>query len=116
MKTAVQSVNGQALKIWGIVEIEFGLGEYDTKHTFLITADIGTECLLGMDFLVPHGCLINCQDSSLSLPGKCTPIKLGPRKSPPLVNRVVIAETVPVPSNHEIMVKGRNWSKKCSSC
>lgn len=107
IETAAQCVNGQRLKVRGMEEIDIRPGEYETKHTFLITTDIGTECLLGMDFLVPHGCVINCQDSSLSLPGNCSPIKMGPRKTPPLLCRVTIVDTVTVPHNHEMVVMGR---------
>ena len=112
MNTAVKSVNGQQLKIRGRVELEFGFGGYKTKHVFLLTADIGTECLLGMDFLVAHGCVIKCQAIPLSLPGY-SPIKLGPHTTTsPRVYRVAIQETVTVPCNHEVLVRGRLQPRK----
>ena len=111
VETAVQSVNGQLLKMDGIAELNVRLGEFEAKHKFLITADIGTECILGMDFLAVHGCVINCHENLLTLPGNHS-IKLGPHKSPPVVYRVILTETVTVPNNHEMILPGHIKARK----
>lgn len=92
VETAVQSVNGQSLKMHGIAELDVRLGEFETKHKFLITTEIGTECILGMDFLALYGCVINCHENLLTLPGNHS-IKLGPRKTTHVVYRVILTDS-----------------------
>ena len=103
MTTAVQSVNGQLLKMCGIAELSVRMGEFEVKHKFLITADSGTECILGMNFLAVHECVISCYENLLRLPGNLR-IKLGPRKPSPVVYRVTLTEVVTVPNSPEMIL------------
>ena len=55
----VVTANGEPLTILGQSSSRIQIAGTEFTHTVLVTADIGQDCLLGADFLVAHGFVIN---------------------------------------------------------
>ena len=49
-----------------VSEEELGIGRLKMSHN-MVVADIKDECILGTDFLTPHGCVVDLKDSVLTI-------------------------------------------------
>ncbi|KAJ8041080.1 hypothetical protein HOLleu_11795 [Holothuria leucospilota] len=68
-------------------------------------ADIGSDAILGLDFLMKHHCSLDWHNGVLKLDGK--EVALQPKEDPTGIFRVKVVETVIVPSGHELVVGTR---------
>ena len=55
----VVTANGQELDLLGQSEVLIHVGGLREKHTALIAKGLTQECLLGVDFLKRHGCIVD---------------------------------------------------------
>ena len=65
-------------------------------------ADIHDQCILGLDFLAPRGCLVNLKDNSLWIGGEeVPPQRLNYEPTSPPCCRVILDKTVDLPPHSE---------------
>ncbi len=57
--------NGEPLKILGIAEVVIHVADTDFTHEVLVTDQVFQDCLLGADFLVPNGFVIDFETGVL---------------------------------------------------
>ena len=61
-------------------------------------ADIHDQCILGLNFLAPRGCLVNLKDNSLRIGGEEVPLqRLNSELTSPPCCRVILDKTVDLP-------------------
>ena len=75
-------------------------------------ADIHDQCILGLNFLAPQGCLVNLKDNSLWIGGEKVPLeRLNSEQTSPPCCRVILDKTVDLPPHSEslapVKVQGR---------
>ena len=61
------AADGLPLEVVGKVEIPVALGDFRTNQDFTVVKNLSVECILGADFLVKHGAVIDCKESTLAL-------------------------------------------------
>lgn len=71
--------------------IQLAGGEF--VHNILVTEDIRQDCLLGADFLVLHGVVLDLKSRTLSQGDSSTPLSL-PQPESPSVCRVTIGDNL----------------------
>ena len=54
-KANIQSVSGNALKLDGLIELDFEIGGVKSKHTFYVSPSINRKLILGRDWLIDNG-------------------------------------------------------------
>ena len=64
---ATVAADGRPLEVCGKVMIPVSVGQFKTDHEFIVVEHLSVECLLGADFLVKHGAVINCRAGTVSL-------------------------------------------------
>ena len=104
--------NGMPLDVVGRASLMVTLASFRQSHDFLIVRNLSVGCLLGADFLLQHGAIVDCTKRKLSLPGGEIPIisRLRPRnidQSDPVTCIVAIAETVEVPGRTVQLISGK---------
>ena len=70
------------------------------------------DCLLGSDFLVLHGCVIDLHNHSLLVKGTAVPLSSGNHSSVTNACGVSVAETVEVPANCQMRLMANRQDKK----
>ena len=59
--------NGLPLDVAGQTTLTVSLGSFKSEQEFLVIRNLTVECLLGADFLMKHGAVMDCRTSTLSL-------------------------------------------------
>ena len=62
--TAV-AANGAPLDLVGQVTIPISIAEFTSTHRFIVAHNITVDCILGIDFLLQHGVVIDCKKHSI---------------------------------------------------
>ncbi|XP_074655642.1 retroviral-like aspartic protease 1 [Tubulanus polymorphus] len=92
----VHSANGSPINILGTTnfELEIGQGKFEIKAQ--VAADLTYDIILGMDFLTPHGAILDLGTGTVRFPGT-EPVTL--QKQYDLVHetRVCVQETETIP-------------------
>ena len=70
-------------------------------------ADITDDCILGTDFLQPHGCLVDFRDGKLLVGDEEIPFMKSCSQSDKSCCRVLLMECVDVPPHSETVVTAR---------
>ena len=100
------SANGQPLEVLGTCKCRIRLGGIDAVHCVLVAADITQDCLVGVDFLSKHNCVIDFEGNSVKAGGVTVPISCkGSGRAE--CGRISLAETVTVSALHEMLMPGR---------
>ena len=102
-KDSITSVRGHPLDIIGCVDVDFFMGNDHFVHTFKIARDIQQSIILGWDFLLAHEIDILLSEACLSVRGKRVPLLRKENISPTVCNALV-AETLIVPANSEMII------------
>ena len=66
----VVAANGQELNLLGRCEMLVSVGGLSESHSILIAKGLTQECLLGADFLLKHGCVVDLKKQVLLAGGK----------------------------------------------
>ena len=107
-KTHVRSVSGNGLNALGQVCLPVCVDKFTAEHKFVVFEAMTTSCLIGMDFLLRHKCIINCVDATLEIQtpvGVIVPLNVS--QSIPRVCRVSLAQQVTVPGCHEMILTAK---------
>jgi len=75
------------------------------KAEFLVTDQLSSEAILGLDFLEQNKCIVNAEQHTVHINGKAVP--LGPRpdkNGSPSTVHVIISEQLHIPSLSEVQV------------
>ena len=65
VSTPVMVANSQPLNILGVIPVNISIAGIKCNHKVMITNDIAHDCLLGIDFLIPHACTIDLKQHRL---------------------------------------------------
>ena len=102
--------NGMPLDVVGRIPLEVTLGEFRQTHDFVVVRNLSVDCLLGADFLLRHGAVVDCTSRRLSLAGTEVPIISQPRRTDegePVTCIVTIPSTVEVPGRTVRLIQGK---------
>ena len=98
------TATGESSPFVGEIKIEILLGTHKYQHNVLI-ADIHSEGILGMDFLVAHGCDLLLSKNILKVKGEIIQC-FHYASNVKTCCRIAIGETIHVPANSEIVTVG----------
>ena len=71
---SIRTVTGEKVPIQGKGDLRIEIGSHGAVHPMWV-ADIQDECILGLDFLELHGCMVNFGDNVLHISGKEIPVQ-----------------------------------------
>ena len=54
-------------RLMGKIDLPVKLGNFESKQTFVVVDKLVVDCILGADFLLNHGALLDCSNHSLHL-------------------------------------------------
>ena len=100
------TATGESSPFLGKAKIEITLGSQKLLHDVLL-ADIKNDGILGMDFLTKHCCDMFLSRNHLLLNGEKIACFRSSVDAIPTCSRIAILDTVEVPPECEIIVKGR---------
>ena len=84
-------------------KLAFQVGSFKVVHDVWI-ADIGNECILGLDFLISKNCVVDVQGSCLRIGPEEVRFKRIRATKKPVCRRVLVAETWLVPLKSEAII------------
>jgi len=87
------------------------LGGVTVFHPVLVAADITQDCLLGIDFLGKHNCKIDFDTKTIQFGREV--VDLEGKSELSKVLRISLAETVVVPSHHEMVLPAKFKGAEC---
>ncbi|KAJ8024719.1 hypothetical protein HOLleu_34708 [Holothuria leucospilota] len=100
-KKTLWLADGSQIENKGTLRLDMEVGGAVLEHEVHI-ADIGSDAILGLDFLMNHHCLLDWHNGVIKLNGK--DVTLQSKKDQAGIFRVKVTETVIVPSGHELVV------------
>ena len=103
----VVAANGKELEVIGQSMVTIHVGGLHVSHCALIARGVTQECLLGADFLVQHGCIVDLRAMTLSAGGESSPLLFRSRHKQVDVYCVSIAKTTTVPARHQMPIPAR---------
>ena len=107
VESCLKTVTGERAPIRGKIDLEIGIGNQTFIHETWI-ADITDECLLGLDFLMLHGCQVDVKDGVLCLGREEIPLsKPSAGALEQHCYRAVVARPVSLPPHSEVIVPAR---------
>ena len=71
------AANGAPLELVGQTTIPISIGKFNTSHLFIVALNVTVDCILGIDFLMQHGAVIDCKQKCVMMDGITLPF-LGP--------------------------------------
>ena len=86
--------------------MQLTIGTLQVQHEMWM-ADITDDCILGTDFLEPHGCLVDFRESKLLVGTEEVPFVKSCSQPEPHCSRVLLMECVDVPPRSERVVMAR---------
>ena len=102
--------NGMPLDVVGQIPLEVTLGEFRQTQDFVVVRNLSVDCLLGADFLLRHGAVVDCASRQLVVAGTEVPIISQSRitnQSNPVTCIVTIPATVEVPGRTVQLIHGK---------
>ena len=54
----LQTANGSALKVLGVADIDFKLGDKDFRHSFVVVSNLNRNIILGNDWIEINGAIL----------------------------------------------------------
>ena len=100
--------NGSPLHVMGKIDLPVKLGNFESKHSFVVVDKLVVDCILGADFLFHHGAVLDCSKHSLHLctsKGRfCVPFQIKPSQGTRETLSVVVAEDVVVEGRHMMYI------------
>ena len=102
----MKTVTGEKAPVLGKKMLQLAIGPLQVQHEMWV-ADITDECLLGTDFLEPHGCLVDFRDSKLLIGTEEVPFRKSCSTFAPSCCRIILKECIDVPPRSEAVVMGK---------
>lgn len=96
--------NGLPLDVLGQVTAEVSIGSFITMQDFVVVKGMPVDCLLGADFLLKHGAVIDCKSGVLQVGGHTVSLLPMTSKEPSMVH---MEETVEIPARSVMLITGR---------
>ena len=95
---SVVAANGEKLELVGQGEVSITIGGVTRRHMVLVTNHLTQECILGVDFLTKHACVVDlyAQQHTFVIDGKI--VQFNHSRVAEDVCFVSISETVTVPA------------------
>ena len=94
ISSPVTVANGQPLHILGLATVRICIADVEFVHQAMIADDVSQSCLLGADFLVPHGVVIDFKTNQLQVDEAVVPMHHSAVEAlPKQVCRVSVATT-----------------------
>ena len=109
---AVLAANGNEISLSGQGDVLVQVGDLSVRHNVLVAGCLTQDCILGSDFLLLHGCVIDLHNHSLLVKGKVVPLSSGIYHSPISTCGVAVAETVEVPAHSQFRLIANRQGKK----
>ena len=109
---AVFAANGDEINLSGQGDVCIRVGDLSVKHNVLVAECLTQDCLLGSDFLVSYGCVIDLHNHSLLVKGTAVPLSSGNHSSVTNACGVSVAETVEVPANCQMRLMANRQDKR----
>ena len=109
---AVLAANGNEISLSGQGDVLVQVGDLSVRHNVLVADCLTQDCILGSDFLLLHGCVIDLHNHSLLVKGKVVPLSSGIYHSPISTCGVAVAETVEVPAHSQFRLIANRQGKK----
>ena len=98
-------MTGKKSPIRGRCELMVKVGSTEVLQQIWI-GDIHDQCILGLDFLSPQGCLVNLKDNSLWMGDKEVPMqRLNPQPTLRPCCRVILERSIDLPLHSESLAK-----------
>ena len=98
----VTVANGQPLHILGLGTVQIRIADVEFVHQALIADDVSQSCLLGADFLVPHGAVVDFMTKQLRVGETSVQIQHSAHQElPKQVCRVSVASTAVIRGGEE---------------
>ena len=102
----IRTVTGEMTPIQAKGLIELSIGNLKTQHEIWV-ADVYDECILGMDFLQKHECLVDLKRKILQVRNEEIPLIKGRRSTIPSCCRVVSQTAVTLPPQSEVVIPAK---------
>ena len=96
VNSCLRTVTGERAPIHGKSQLRLGIGSLVVPQELWV-ADIHDECILGLDFLQSHNCLVDLKDGVLTIGGEEIPLSKPPPSPDPACYKAVLAEGVHLP-------------------
>ncbi|KAJ8019320.1 hypothetical protein HOLleu_42137 [Holothuria leucospilota] len=105
--------DGKRVPILGKAEMVVTIGDKRLSHEFWV-ADIGPDCILGLDFLRRHNCVINARMGRVMLGSEQPMHEPSEAAREDFSSRIISAETFVLKANSEMIVEARvkNFQKE----
>jgi len=101
-------VEGSKIGVKGVSTLKFTIAGVMVEADFLITEQLSSEAILGLDFLEQYQCVINADQHTLHLQGKAVPLCGGTRRSnntePLSLASVVTPNNLQIPPLSEVEI------------
>ena len=98
------AANKQQLTVLGRVRVRLQFGNWIVSHEVCVVKDLNSDGILGLDFLSKHGGMVDFRTTTLKINGRVYPLNEVKQK---VVARVVVAEDIELPPQHEVFFKAR---------
>ena len=78
---AAGTANGGLLEVLGQITLPIAIGHFNSTYLFTVIRNLTVECILGVDYLIQHGALIDCNQCCLTVDGVQVPFYAHPVES-----------------------------------
>ena len=110
IKAPVVAANGEKLELVVQVEVSITIGGVTRRHMVLVMKHLTQECILGVDFLTKHACVVDLQQHSFVIDEKI--VQFNHSRVAEDVCFVSISETVTVPACCQMYIPASALDKR----
>jgi len=96
--------NGTPLDVQGQVTTNVAIGPFRATQDFVVVAGLTVDCLLGADFLLRHGAVLNCKARTLQIGGCIIPLFPEVNKEPSMV---CMEKTIEIPARSVMLLTAK---------
>ena len=107
---SVVAANGEKLELVGQGEVSITIGGVTRRHMVLVTKHLTQECILGVDFLIKHACVVDLRQHTFVIDGKI--VQFNHTGVAEDVCFVSVSETVTVPACCQMYISASALDKK----
>ena len=107
---SVVAANGEKLELVGQGEVSITIRGVTRRHMVLVTKHLTQECILGVDFLIKHACVVDLRQHTFVIDGKI--VQFNHTGVAEDVCFVSVLETVTVPACCQMYISASALDKK----
>ena len=107
---SVVAANGEKVELVGQGEVSITTEGVTRRHMVLVTKHLTQECILGVDFLIKHACVVDLQQHTFVIDGKI--VQFNQTEVAEDVCFVSISEKVTVPACCQMYISASALDKK----